>query len=114
MVVIGIDPHRGSHTAVAIDKDEHKLDEVRLDTRWARSRWGKRGMVTTTSDTGLSGGGQRAPNPRQGSRALWVTYVPVSSKWWWHSRSLVRPHHCLRGPRCAHSLEAMNDPCHSA
>lgn len=40
MVVIGIDPHRGSHTAVAIDKDEHKLDEVRLDTRWARSRWG--------------------------------------------------------------------------
>jgi len=30
MVVIGIDPHKGSHTAVAIDEDEHKLDEVRV------------------------------------------------------------------------------------
>jgi transposase len=35
MVVIGIDPHKGSHTAVAIDEDEHKLDEVsvRADRR---------------------------------------------------------------------------------
>ena len=30
MVVIGIDPHKGSHTAVAIDEDETKLDEVRV------------------------------------------------------------------------------------
>ncbi len=30
MVVIGIDPHKGSHTAVAIDEDESKLDEVRV------------------------------------------------------------------------------------
>lgn len=30
MVMIGIDPHKGSHTAVAIDEDEHKLDEVRV------------------------------------------------------------------------------------
>jgi transposase len=30
MVVIGIDPHKGSHTAVAIDEDEHKLGEVRV------------------------------------------------------------------------------------
>ena len=30
MVVIGIDPHKGSHTAMAIDEDEHKLDEVRV------------------------------------------------------------------------------------
>jgi len=30
MVVIGIDPHKGSHTAVAIDESEHKLDEVRV------------------------------------------------------------------------------------
>jgi transposase len=30
MVVIGIDPHKGSHTAVAIDEDEVKLDEVRV------------------------------------------------------------------------------------
>lgn len=30
MVVIGIDPHKGSHTAVAIDEDETKLAEVRV------------------------------------------------------------------------------------
>src|ERR1039457_2541075 len=30
MVVIGIDPHKGSHTAVAIDDDERKLDEMRV------------------------------------------------------------------------------------
>lgn len=30
MVVIGIDPHKGSHTAVAIDEDETKLGEVRV------------------------------------------------------------------------------------
>lgn len=30
MVVIGIDPHKGSHTAVAIDEDERMLDEVRV------------------------------------------------------------------------------------
>jgi len=30
MVVIGIDPHKGSHTAVAIDEEETKLAEVRV------------------------------------------------------------------------------------
>lgn len=30
MVLIGIDPHKGSHTAVAIDRDETKLAELRL------------------------------------------------------------------------------------
>ena len=30
MVLIGIDPHKGSHTAVAIDRDEHALDELRV------------------------------------------------------------------------------------
>jgi len=29
-VLIGIDPHKGSHTAVAIDRDETKLAELRL------------------------------------------------------------------------------------
>jgi hypothetical protein len=46
MVVIGIDPHKGSHTAVAVDESEHKLDEVRVRadrrqlerlTTWART-----------------------------------------------------------------------------
>jgi transposase len=30
MVIIGIDPHKGSHTAVAIDEDECKLGEMRV------------------------------------------------------------------------------------
>lgn len=29
-IMIGIDPHKGSHTAVAIDRDEHTLDEFRV------------------------------------------------------------------------------------
>jgi transposase len=29
-VLIGIDPHKGSHTAVAIDRDEVKVGELRL------------------------------------------------------------------------------------
>ena len=30
LVVIGIDPHKGSHTAVAVDRDETELDELRV------------------------------------------------------------------------------------
>ena len=30
MVFIGIDPHKGSHTAVAIDRDETQLGELRV------------------------------------------------------------------------------------
>jgi transposase len=30
MVMIGVDPHKGSHTAVAVDGDERELDELRL------------------------------------------------------------------------------------
>ena len=30
MVMIGVDPHKGSHTAVAVDGDEHELDAMRL------------------------------------------------------------------------------------
>jgi transposase len=29
-ITIGIDPHKGSHTAVAIDSNEHVLDEIRV------------------------------------------------------------------------------------
>ena len=29
-VVIGIDPHKGSHTAVALDGDESKLGQIRV------------------------------------------------------------------------------------
>ena len=29
-VIIGIDPHKGSHTAVALDRDEHMLGKVRV------------------------------------------------------------------------------------
>lgn len=30
MVLIGVDPHKGSHTAVALDRDEQALDELRV------------------------------------------------------------------------------------
>jgi transposase len=30
MVVIGVDPHKGSHTAVAVDRDENELDSLRV------------------------------------------------------------------------------------
>ncbi len=29
-VLIGVDPHKGSHTAVAIDRDEAVIDELRV------------------------------------------------------------------------------------
>ena len=29
-ITIGIDPHKGSHTAVAIDGNEHVLDKIRV------------------------------------------------------------------------------------
>ena len=45
-ITIGIDPHKGSHTAVAIDGDEHVLDEIRVrscSTQTARLRdWADR------------------------------------------------------------------------
>jgi transposase len=30
MVLIGVDPHKASHTAVAVDRDEHALDGLRV------------------------------------------------------------------------------------
>jgi len=30
--MIGIDPHKGSHTAVVIDRDERVVDEIRVRT----------------------------------------------------------------------------------
>ena len=29
-VMIGIDPHKGSHTAVVVDQDEVVIDEIRV------------------------------------------------------------------------------------
>ncbi len=37
--MIGIDPHKGSHTAVAIDCDEHILDEFRVRASSAQTEW---------------------------------------------------------------------------
>jgi hypothetical protein len=43
MTMIGIDPHKATHTAVAIDDDEVVLDEFRLRRRERRSdRWWRR------------------------------------------------------------------------
>ena len=37
MVMIGIDPHKGSHTAVVIDRDERVVDEIRVRTSKAQT-----------------------------------------------------------------------------
>ncbi len=43
MVMIGIDPHKGSHTAVVIDRDEMVIDEIRVRTSTSQAgelqRW---------------------------------------------------------------------------
>src|ERR1019366_2599977 len=52
MIPIGIDPHKGSHTAVAVDEHEEVLDQLRVTAsrrqvqdllawadRWAQRRW---------------------------------------------------------------------------
>ena len=31
MFIIGIDPHKGSHTAVAVDRDKTVVDTIRVD-----------------------------------------------------------------------------------
>jgi transposase len=39
MFIIGIDPHKGSHTAVAVDRSETVVDTIRVDAdRHQRSR----------------------------------------------------------------------------
>ena len=35
MFMIGIDPHKGSHTAVAVDRNEMVIDTLRVDADWA-------------------------------------------------------------------------------
>ena len=34
MVLIGVDPHKGSHTAVVVDRDEHEVAQL-IDRRAA-------------------------------------------------------------------------------
>ena len=56
MITIGIDPHKGSHTAVAVDEHEEVLDQLRVKAsrrqvqdllawaeRWPERRWGVEG-----------------------------------------------------------------------
>ena len=38
MVMIGIDPHKGSDTAVVIDRDEMVIDEIRVRTSTGQAR----------------------------------------------------------------------------
>jgi transposase len=71
-VIIGIDPHKGSHTAVALDRAENKLGQLRLRAapgqmdqlrRWA-SAWpdrtwaveGARGLGHLLAQQLLAGG----------------------------------------------------------
>ncbi|HKC28889.1 MAG TPA: transposase, partial [Jatrophihabitans sp.] len=73
-VIIGIDPHKGSHTAVALDREEHVLGRLRIKAssaqveqlrRWAASwperRWaieGARGLGRLLAQQLVAGGEQ--------------------------------------------------------
>ena len=39
MVLIGVDPHKGSHTAVAIDRDEECLGELQVRSSKQQCDW---------------------------------------------------------------------------
>ena len=61
MFMIGIDPHKGSHTAVAIDRSEVVLDTIRVDAdRHQRARllaWAERFEPRTWAIEGATGMG---------------------------------------------------------
>ena len=61
MFIIGIDPHKGSHTAVAVDRSESVVDTIRVDAdRHQRSRlleWATRFEPRTWAVEGATGMG---------------------------------------------------------
>jgi hypothetical protein len=61
MFILGIDPHKGSHTAVAVDKSESVVDTIRVDAdRHQRSRvleWATRFEPRTWAVEGATGMG---------------------------------------------------------
>ena len=75
VVMIGVDPHKGSHTAVAVDGDEAVLGLVRVRAsavqaqrllEWAapeRTLCGPAGRVIAGHPSDSAGGGRRAVMP---------------------------------------------------
>ena len=61
-VIIGIDPHKGSHTAVALDRDEHTLARLRVNATAAQvdqlRRWAKPWPQRTWAIEGARGLGR--------------------------------------------------------
>jgi transposase len=61
MFMIGIDPHKGSHTAAAVDRDEAVIDTIRVDAdRHQRTRllaWAARFEPRTWAVEGATGMG---------------------------------------------------------
>lgn len=61
MIMIGIDPHKGSHTAAAVDRDEAVIDMIRVEAdRHQRARllaWAARFEPRTWAIEGASGMG---------------------------------------------------------
>ena len=59
MFMIGIDPHKGSHTAVVVDRSEAVLDTIRVDAdRFQRERllaWAARFEPRTWAVEGATG-----------------------------------------------------------
>ncbi len=62
MITIGVDPHKASHTAVALDGDGHSLGELRVPATRATAerllRWAGRWPDRTWAVEGASGLGR--------------------------------------------------------
>ncbi len=54
IVMIGIDPHKATHTAVAVDDDENVIDELTLETSSSQLGVSQVGLKDSTSVSGLS------------------------------------------------------------
>ena len=79
MFMIGIDPHKGSHTAVAVDRDEAVIDTIRVDAdRHQRAR-----LLAWAQRSNRAPGRSRAP---PGWVRCWPSSSspPASTSWMCH------------------------------
>ena len=88
-VIIGIDPHKSTHTAVAIDRDEHPLARLQVAADRARPSGCWRGRHRSART------GPGRSSPLAGSASCWLSScrVPASTSSMFHRR-------CRRGCGC--------------
>ena len=84
MFIIGIDPHKGSHTAVAVDRSETVLDTIRVEAdRHQRSRlleWATRFEPRTWAVEGATGWARWWPSSSSVPASTWSTCPKLSAR----------------------------------